>query len=426
MGWQIVSINDLPVGKRILRLGARGEAVAKLQEWLGENGFYSGKADGFYGFLTMEAVLSLQKVFKLRRDGIAGPEVFRTLEKVTRKTGRVIYTVKSGETLAEISRKFGVNPAAWRTLPNYRTTVKDIYPGKKLLLFKKSFFIWEDRATVPREGLTFSGRIRSGIRLNRDGTIDWSAIEPESHTYFLLSGESEVWEEGLTSRKWQRKLASAVKLLRLRYGWDFRNAPSNLTASWEVFLKTQLRFRGGHPFDLVLLPFPVTATGYDHRLLRLISVIGPYARMILVEPRLEDQSPDLLKAAAAYLEKAMPQFSRWGAEREILWVDSPQGWNWSEDKPPERVSFREIKIIRAMHSQPGEYCKASRLCALNYLKQGKRQTLIYRDLRSWSDLLQRLNRYNFGGVVIRDFQQLGSAGPELIAAGFAVSQGTVL
>jgi hypothetical protein len=148
--------------------------------------------------------------------------------------------------------------------------------------------------------------------------------------------------------------------------------------------------------------------------------------MILVEPRLEDQSPDLLKAAAAYLEKAMPQFSRWGAEREILWVDSPQGWNWSEDKPPERVSFREIKIIRAMHSQPGEYCKASRLCALNYLKQGKRQTLIYRDLRSWSDLLQRLNRYNFGGVVIRDFQQLGSAGPELIAAGFAVSQGTVL
>jgi LysM repeat protein len=385
--------------------------------------FYSGKADGLYGFLTMEAVLSLQKAFKLRRDGIAGPEVFRALEKGTRKTGRVIYTVKSGETLEKISRKFGVTPTAWRTLPNYRTTVKDIYPGKKLLLFKKSFFIWEDREMVPREGLAFSGRIRSGVRFNHDGTIDWSAVEPESHTYFLLSGEPAVWEEGLTSRKWQRKLASAIEPLRLQYGWDFRNAPFNLTAYWEVFLKTLLRFRGGYPFDLVLLPFPVAATGYDHRLLRLISDIWPYTRMILVEPRLEDQSPDLLKAAAACLEKIMPQFARWGANREILWVESPQGWNWSEDKPPERISFREIKIIRAMHSQPGEYCEVSRLCALNYLKQGERQTLIYRDLQSWRDLLQRLNRYNFGGVVIRDFQQLGSAGPELIAASFAVRQG---
>jgi hypothetical protein len=119
----------------------------------------------------------------------------------------------------------------------------------------------------------------------------------------------------------------------------------------------------------------------------------------------------------------MPQFSRWGADREILWVDSPQGWNWSEDQAPERVSFREIKIIRAMHSQPGEYCPKTRLYALNYLKQGKRQTLIYRDLQSWRDLLQRLIRYNFGGVVIRDFQQLGSAGPELIAASFAVRPG---
>jgi peptidoglycan hydrolase-like protein with peptidoglycan-binding domain len=424
MGWQIVRITGLPVGKRILRLGARGGDVAALQGWLAENGFYSGKSDGWYGFLTMEAVLLLQKTFKLRRDGIAGPEVFRTLGKVTRKTGRVIYTVQRGETLEGISQKFGVAPAAWRTIPGHRAGVKDIYPGKKLLLYKKAFFIWEDRETVPEEELAFTGRIRSGIRVNPDGTIDWDSAGPDPRSYFLISGEPAVWEEGLLSKQLQRKIASAVKPLRLHYGWDFRNAPLRLTAYWEVFLKTLMRFRDGNPFDLVLVPFPVTAAGCDHRLIRLFSAgIGPYTRMILVEPRLEDESPDLLRAAAAHLEKAIPQFSRWGADREILWVDSPQGWNWSEEQLPERVSFRECKIIRAMHTQPEEYCGASRFCILNYLKQGKRQTLLYRDLQSWRELLRRLIRYNLGGVALRDFRQLGSAGPELIAASFAVRKG---
>jgi LysM repeat protein len=425
MGLRIVRITDLPLGERILRLGTRGRDVERLQDCLGENGFYFGKADGLYGFLTMEAVLSLQTTFKLRRDGIAGPEVFRALEKVTRKTGRVIYTVKSGETLEGISRKFGVTPAAWRTIPGHRSPVKAIYPGKKLLLYKKAFFIWEDQETPLEEGLAFSGRIRSGIRVNPDGSIDWGAAGPDPRSYFLLSGEPAVWEEGLISKPLQREIAAALKPLRLQYGWDFRNAPLRLAAYWEVFLKTLLRFRSGNLFDLVVLPFPVTAAGCDHRLLRLFSGIGQYARMILVEPRLEDESPDRLRAAAAHLEKAMPRFSRWGAEREILWVDSPQGWNWSEDRLAERVSFRKMKIIRAMHSKPGEYCEASRLSTLSYLKQGKRQTLIYRDLQSWRDLLRRLIRYNFGGVVLRDFRQLGSDGPELIAASFAVSEGTV-
>jgi LysM repeat protein len=421
MGWQILNSADLPLGKRVLRLGARGKDVEKLQGLLGENGFYCGAVDGFYGYMTMEAVSMLQKTFKLRLDGIAGREVLGALRKVTRKTGRVIYTVKNGETLESISLKFGVAPAAWRTLPNQRTAVKDIYPGKKLLLYKKYLFSCEDRETVPQEGFAVTGRIRSGININSGGEIDWGEVEPDSRSYFLFSAQPEIWEEGLTSKKFQQKIAASLRPLRLKYGWDFRNAPLYLASHLEVFLKNLLRYRGESRYDLVLLPFLVTVKGCDIRLLqRLFRSAGPYARMILIEPCLEAESPATLQAAMVRLGKELPRFSRLGADREILWVDSSQGWLWSEDQRLQRIPFREIRVIRAMRSQPGEYAAELGLCTINYLKQGKPQTLIFRDLPSWRDLLRRLIRYNFSGVVIRDLHQLGNAEPELIAASFAV------
>ncbi|HVE94096.1 MAG TPA: L,D-transpeptidase family protein [Acidimicrobiales bacterium] len=62
-----------------LRPGDRGPRVRELQERLHSLGYWLGQRDGTYGGLTVQAVLAVQKVHGLRRDGIAGAAVFAAL-----------------------------------------------------------------------------------------------------------------------------------------------------------------------------------------------------------------------------------------------------------------------------------------------------------------------------------------------------------
>jgi len=62
-----------------LRLGARGEAVVRLQRRLAERGFPSGAVDGFYGQGTEAAVIAFQFSEELLPDGVAGPRTLTAL-----------------------------------------------------------------------------------------------------------------------------------------------------------------------------------------------------------------------------------------------------------------------------------------------------------------------------------------------------------
>ena len=57
-----------------LRMGSRGTAVRALQIRLTALGYWLGAVDGQYGDLTRQAVVTLQKVAGLARDGICGPD----------------------------------------------------------------------------------------------------------------------------------------------------------------------------------------------------------------------------------------------------------------------------------------------------------------------------------------------------------------
>ena len=63
----------------VLKPGSRGPRVRDLQERLAQLGLYSGPVDGFYGPLTFDAVRDLQRRFRLRPDGLAGPQVWAVL-----------------------------------------------------------------------------------------------------------------------------------------------------------------------------------------------------------------------------------------------------------------------------------------------------------------------------------------------------------
>ena len=102
MALTIVRINQLPLGRRVLRYDSTGQDVVELQNQLNQAGFYFGKQDGVFGILTGEAVTMLQKTFHLRVDGVAGREVLKLLGKNVLKRERIIYKVKKNEELGKI------------------------------------------------------------------------------------------------------------------------------------------------------------------------------------------------------------------------------------------------------------------------------------------------------------------------------------
>lgn len=70
---------SFPTYNTILRRGSSGAEVVYLQEDLRNLGYYSGPVTGYYGQLTQEAVMKLQRDRGLRADGVAGPQTQRML-----------------------------------------------------------------------------------------------------------------------------------------------------------------------------------------------------------------------------------------------------------------------------------------------------------------------------------------------------------
>ncbi len=64
-----------------LKLGQKGNAVARLQRQLSKKGFLDGASDGAFGPMTEEAVKAAQEALGLEVDGVVGPATWRALLK---------------------------------------------------------------------------------------------------------------------------------------------------------------------------------------------------------------------------------------------------------------------------------------------------------------------------------------------------------
>lgn len=71
--------NESENGVFLLQSGDRGRQVRRLQRNLEDAGYWVGPRDGVYGTLTEQAVLALQGVEGLSRDGVFGPNTRRAL-----------------------------------------------------------------------------------------------------------------------------------------------------------------------------------------------------------------------------------------------------------------------------------------------------------------------------------------------------------
>lgn len=65
----------------ILREGAKGDAVARLQNLLARLGVFDGVADGDFGPMTLDAVKAAQEKLGLESDGVVGPATWDALKR---------------------------------------------------------------------------------------------------------------------------------------------------------------------------------------------------------------------------------------------------------------------------------------------------------------------------------------------------------
>lgn len=77
-----------PASSPMLAMGARGPAVASMQTRLSSLGYWTGRPHGRYDHTTSQAVMALQKVAGLQRDGVAGPATQAALARGVRPKAR--------------------------------------------------------------------------------------------------------------------------------------------------------------------------------------------------------------------------------------------------------------------------------------------------------------------------------------------------
>jgi hypothetical protein len=419
MAWHWLKTNELPLGARIMKYNSQGKDVQELQELLAKTGFYYGPIDGYYGTLTEEAVFLVQRTFKLRKDGLAGPEVIKTLIKASNRAGRIIYTVKENENLEVISQKFGVGKGAWDSYPGQGNPRKRLYSGMRLLLREKAVYIW-DNSPQARE-VPVTGVLVSGGQIDASGKVSWSD-GLNKNDLCVVNTTTEIWEQLFNSRKLSKELIKGLTANRtIRWGIDLSNAARSALPYWIDFLKALKRTMFNQPINFIIIPL----NGHDQSYLRLVWANLPwfakYCKLVLVADIVSREHDNLESFSRELItfNKILVQIAK--EYPNILPVVSTQGWDWNlEQKTFRMVSNREAKLIRAINYQMASYSPESLLTTVNYTTHGEEHQLVYRDERGWSDFLNLIKRSDCLGLVIKQAGDLGSALGEYIADSFTI------
>jgi LysM repeat protein len=445
MRFRILRAEDFPLGTRILRPGAQGADVKELQELLAKNGFYFGKNDGKYGPLTEEAVRSLERTFRLTADGIAGRQVVTVLKNPSCQTGRIIYTVKAGENLQGISRKFSVNSDAWESIsgrgnPRYR-----LYPGMRLLLHEKALFLWDEStdkgpshsksglskpARQLRDNIRFTNLIRPGWSIEPNGDLagrnDESDHEPDP--YRLIEASPEVWKTLLACKNLRTQLEDRLRKLKsIHFGLDLRAAPLNTIINWPKFIKRLCNDINRRTIKFLILPLlPPPGHGrkkhsytlYTHEApiyWLFLPLIAKFAELLIFELPLNTENPLSYVNSAAELPQALLQLGNYQLNHKSLLMITPDCWDWNlELHSNQEFPYAKAKIIRAVNPDTTTYSAAGKLTTVHYTSRRQAHCLVYRDIQGFRELFALINKVNLLGLTLRNFEVLGKAGIEVI------------
>jgi peptidoglycan hydrolase-like protein with peptidoglycan-binding domain len=443
MRFRILRVEELPLGTRILRPGAEGADVRELQELLAKNGFYFGKSDGQYGLLTEEAVRLMELTFRLTVDGIAGRQVIAALKNPSRQTGRVIYTIKAGDNLKNISRKFNVNSSAWERIPGQGNPKSRLYPGMRLLLHEKALFLWDEPATQAaahskdsnlskrdrhlRNNIQFTGLIRPGWLIEPNGDLTCLEGEPgsERDSYQIIEAPPEVWKALFTSKALRAKLGNRLrKLYPMRFGFDLRAAPLNTIINWPKFIKSLYNDMNRRAIKFLILPLlPPPGHGrekhpYTHEssiYWIYLPLLSEFAELLVFEQLIDTQNPLSYENSAAGLPQTLLQLGNLQLNHKSLLLITPDCWDWNlELASGQAFLYPKAKMIRAVNLHTTTYSTASKLTTIHYTSRRQAHCLIYRDIQGLEELFTLINKANLLGLTLRNFEVLGKSGVEVI------------
>lgn len=163
LGLVIAPVGMAADSTRLLQMGSVGQDVSKLQRDLTAAGFSTYGVDGIFGTKTRNAVMALQKAAGLTVDGIVGPATQKALSNMIAARKNITYTVKKGDNLSTLAKKYGTTVAAIKSKNNLKSNT--IYIGQKLVIPNNS-------GTAPRSTGTPS---RSGSKYGE--LVDWSLVK---------------------------------------------------------------------------------------------------------------------------------------------------------------------------------------------------------------------------------------------------------
>lgn len=110
--WAALVEAGYQLGDRLLYLRSpmiRGDDVCDLQNRLGAMGFDAGRIDGIFGPRTETALNDFQRNTGLTIDGVAGPDVLETLERLASRTGSSMGIAGVRERDALLHRRTGLD-----------------------------------------------------------------------------------------------------------------------------------------------------------------------------------------------------------------------------------------------------------------------------------------------------------------------------
>lgn len=118
-------------GSRTLSVGSYGTDVVELQRRLRDLGYLEERGvDGIFGPQTRAGVAAFQRDYGLVSDGTAGRWTLGSVDRAFTWRNSVWYTVRPGDTLFHIAKRFGTDPdtIVWLN----RLVSDSLYPGQVL------------------------------------------------------------------------------------------------------------------------------------------------------------------------------------------------------------------------------------------------------------------------------------------------------
>ena len=155
------------LGERTLSYGSWGGDVFHLQQELSRLG-YRIRVDGHFGKETERAVIAFQVASGLEPDGIVGEKTFAALAAAR---PFILYTVRPGDSLAEIARTYDATVSELVALNNLGE--RPLEPGEILQIPVRPTYTVRSGDTLSAIALRFGTTVRALVELNEIPNPDY-------------------------------------------------------------------------------------------------------------------------------------------------------------------------------------------------------------------------------------------------------------